>query len=232
MSKHQKQKRADMPHASTIRAYWAYRLLALGKITDTEQVLDSIGPRSCVYQCFNCGDAKPLDRAHIQPLALGGDNEPGNLHMLCRVCHTTSERFTGEAYWRWFLATQWRCFMDPWHSRHAFIAAGYRDMAQAAQWLSDTFSEDAEGLRAAADRIAREIAAHADVTRASGATLSQTAGVMRAKTLGKYTGRKPSIRRDDVVEMLRAGESPTAISRHLAISRPSVYRIAVEAGLR
>lgn len=232
MSKHQCGSRKDMPKAREIREFWAAKLLALGKIADTEQALHPIAPDVDIYQCFNCGDAKVLDRAHIMPLALGGDNTAANLHMLCRVCHTVSERFSGEAYWRWFLAYPWRCYMDPYHSRDAFIAAGYSGMAEAAAVLGARYAGDPVRLKEEVANLMVQIAHARGAISVRGESEAQTAGIARAKHAGKYKGRKPTISRAEVVRMLQRGDTPTEIARTLRISRPSVYRIADEAGIQ
>lgn len=58
----------------------------------------------------------------------------------------------------------------------------------------------------------------------------QREGIEKAKRLGVYRGRKPTIDRDKVLERLRADESPAAIARELGVGRSSIYRIADEAG--
>lgn len=55
----------------------------------------------------------------------------------------------------------------------------------------------------------------------------QKEGVQRAKSLGKYKGRKPTARAksDQVQELKDSGVGPTGIAQKLSISRASVYRI-------
>ncbi len=52
----------------------------------------------------------------------------------------------------------------------------------------------------------------------------QREGIARAKTEGKYKGRKPSI---DVAEVERLAQTmgPAAIARHLGVARSSIYRL-------
>jgi hypothetical protein len=38
-------------------------------------------------KCEKCGSSYALEIDHVQPLALGGSNEPGNLRLLCRSCN-------------------------------------------------------------------------------------------------------------------------------------------------
>lgn len=53
-------------------------------------------------QCFACGRAGVLDRAHIVPRHKGGSDDLSNLHLLCKSCHAESDLFHGRQYWRWF----------------------------------------------------------------------------------------------------------------------------------
>jgi hypothetical protein len=163
MSKHQMKQRADMPKAAEVRSFWAYKLRALGKITDVEDVLDPVvtdwprateadvaeirargvwtpehdDPRRGVvlkhWQCFCCGKPADLDRAHIHALALGGTNHVSNLHMLCRSCHTESEEFHGERYWRWFLSKLHLPSMHPDHCTKIYAALGAKDIHHVAK---------------------------------------------------------------------------------------------------
>lgn len=54
----------------------------------------------------------------------------------------------------------------------------------------------------------------------------QREGIAKAKTEGKYKGRKPSARlkADEVRSMAAAGKTPTEIAKALGIGRASVYR--------
>ena len=61
----------------------------------------------------------------------------------------------------------------------------------------------------------------------------QAEGIALAKAKGEdspYKGRKASIDRTVITDMLNAGSSVTAIARALSISRQSVYRIKTEVG--
>lgn len=55
----------------------------------------------------------------------------------------------------------------------------------------------------------------------------QREGIAKAKSEGKYKGRKPTAmaQKDQVKRLYGAGTSPTEISRQLGIGRTSVYRI-------
>jgi DNA invertase Pin-like site-specific DNA recombinase len=59
----------------------------------------------------------------------------------------------------------------------------------------------------------------------------QREGIAKAKSEGKYKGRKPTARAQsqDVLELYQSGINPTEIARKLGIGRTSVYRILNEA---
>lgn len=52
----------------------------------------------------------------------------------------------------------------------------------------------------------------------------QAEGIAKEKSKGGYKGRPPTIEKTKIVEMHRAGVSPTKIARDLSVSRASVYR--------
>ena len=52
----------------------------------------------------------------------------------------------------------------------------------------------------------------------------QLEGIAKAKKLGVYKGRKPSIDAARVQTLRAAGKSPTAIAREMKVARSSVYR--------
>lgn len=60
-------------------------------------------------QCFACGSTHKLERAHILPICLGGNNDVQNIHLLCAYCHLESETLHGESYWKWY---QYKLFDD------------------------------------------------------------------------------------------------------------------------
>lgn len=55
----------------------------------------------------------------------------------------------------------------------------------------------------------------------------QREGIAKAKSEGKYKGRKPTARAkaDDVMKLKAEGKKPTDIAKELGIGRASVYRI-------
>jgi DNA invertase Pin-like site-specific DNA recombinase len=58
----------------------------------------------------------------------------------------------------------------------------------------------------------------------------QLEGIAKAKAAGVYAGkgRKPSIDRAKVIELRKAGRTPTEIAREMQIDRTSVYRLFAE----
>jgi DNA invertase Pin-like site-specific DNA recombinase len=56
----------------------------------------------------------------------------------------------------------------------------------------------------------------------------QAEGIATAKGAGVYTGGKPRISPQAVLDRLAAGDGPAAVARALRISRMSVYRIMAE----
>lgn len=91
-----------MPSADGVRRYWASQLVKLGKF-------DSITEAAEPGSCFACGFHDALERAHIVARSDGGPDEVGNLHLLCRPCHRSSEGLSGETYWSWLAS---RTYVD------------------------------------------------------------------------------------------------------------------------
>ena len=61
----------------------------------------------------------------------------------------------------------------------------------------------------------------------------QREGVAKAKTEGKYKGRKPTARAkgQEVIAKFKADQRPAEIAKSLGIGRASVYRILSDPGL-
>lgn len=52
--------------------------------------------------CWRCGEARPIERAHIVPHALGGADAPENFVLLCRPCHAEAPGVDDPSIlWRW-----------------------------------------------------------------------------------------------------------------------------------
>lgn len=56
----------------------------------------------------------------------------------------------------------------------------------------------------------------------------QREGIAKAKAEGKYLGRKPSIRAEDIAALVAEGVGPAAIAKRLGVARSSVYRLLPE----
>lgn len=52
----------------------------------------------------------------------------------------------------------------------------------------------------------------------------QKEGIEKAKAAGRYRGRPPSVRPDEIQVLLQSGMGPTAVAKQLGIARASVYR--------
>jgi len=57
----------------------------------------------------------------------------------------------------------------------------------------------------------------------------QADGIAKAKAEGRYKGRPPSIRGDEIAALQEAGLGATEIARRLGIGRASVYRVMASA---
>ena len=78
--------------------------------------------------CWCCGIVtKRIERAHILPLSLGGPDTLDNIHLLCAVCHVTTEDLYGDAYWAFLKATPDRLVARVVESAKALKAAGHPD---------------------------------------------------------------------------------------------------------
>ncbi|WP_434294973.1 HNH endonuclease [Clostridium botulinum] len=56
-------------------------------------------------RCWRCGCKKSLERCHIVPDALGGEDKPSNLVLLCHRCHLDNPNVTDpEIMWDWLRA--------------------------------------------------------------------------------------------------------------------------------
>lgn len=86
---------------SSIRKYWA-PLLWRKKGYDSEY--EFLAEKTC---CFACGlNWGAVEAAHIVARCYGGEDKVENLHLLCDVCHKTSENCSlivcVDSYFDWF----------------------------------------------------------------------------------------------------------------------------------
>lgn len=63
-------------------------------------------------RCWRCGCKRNLDRFHIVPASLGGEDVPSNFVLLCKRCHLDNPNVADpEIMWDWLRAYQ-VCFYD------------------------------------------------------------------------------------------------------------------------
>lgn len=56
-------------------------------------------------RCWRCGYKKPLERCHIIPDSLGGEDKPENLVLLCKRCHIEAPNVESKTFmWEWLRA--------------------------------------------------------------------------------------------------------------------------------
>lgn len=88
-----------MPSKKEIRAYWAKKLVELGKFDSITEFMED-------DYCFACGsvvsDHESTERSHILARWKDGSDNVSNIHMLCQNCHKDSEHLSGDKYWQWF----------------------------------------------------------------------------------------------------------------------------------
>ena len=119
------------PKHHNIRAYWE----------DRDEV-EFFNPNwnETNWSCFACGIecVGYIDAAHIDPekYSVKGyrRGHEDNFHLLCRPCHSASERLRGNAYWYWLhlkAITHERglirdvTMLDPYRSEHHYFENGY-----------------------------------------------------------------------------------------------------------
>lgn len=109
--------RPNLPSRKQIAAAWAFWLVEQDAADSVTEVMDDLG------WCWACGmaDGSTLERAHITARSDGGSDEVENLHLLCHVCHKSSEFLTGEDYFTWL---ENRTFMDASIDRIGRITGG------------------------------------------------------------------------------------------------------------
>ena len=76
--------------------YWAARVDESGLSVDWTEAAS---------HCWRCGCEKNLERCHIIPASLGGEDCPGNLVLLCKRCHAENPNVMDkEIMWDWIRA--------------------------------------------------------------------------------------------------------------------------------
>lgn len=82
--------------AEEIVEYWG------NKIDESEFSIDFAEARQ---RCWRCAYETKLDRCHIIPDSLGGEDTPSNLVLLCRRCHMEAPNIRDkDFFWEWLKA--------------------------------------------------------------------------------------------------------------------------------
>lgn len=75
----------------------------------------SVDQTESASHCWRCGCRKNLERCHIIPYSLGGLDEPKNLVLLCKRCHSEGPNVTDvEIMWDWIKAYKVPCYETFW----------------------------------------------------------------------------------------------------------------------
>ena len=76
--------------------YWSKRIDECGRSVDWSEAHT---------HCWRCGCEKNLERCHIIPDSLGGEDAPHNIVLLCKRCHVDGPNVTDpEIMWDWIRA--------------------------------------------------------------------------------------------------------------------------------
>ena len=76
--------------------YWSKRIDECGLSVDWSEAYT---------HCWRCGCEKNLERCHIIPDSLGGEDAPHNIVLLCKRCHVDGPNVTDpEIMWDWIRA--------------------------------------------------------------------------------------------------------------------------------
>ncbi|MBP2025082.1 HNH endonuclease [Peptoniphilus stercorisuis] len=69
-------------------------------------------------RCWRCGYKVPLERCHIIPDSLGGEDSPENLVLLCKRCHIENPNgFDKDIMWDWIFAYKTSLYDTFWIDR-------------------------------------------------------------------------------------------------------------------
>lgn len=99
-----------MPTSKQIKDWWAKRLCRSRKYVSAGVSLDLFRAEWLCFACLSPHQRNDLQRAHIEPRYLSGDDMPSNIHLLCEACHQASEFLTGRPYWNWFV--RWNVWLN------------------------------------------------------------------------------------------------------------------------
>lgn len=120
---------------SEIVDYWADRIDECDLSVDWSEAEE---------YCWNCGSPKELTRCHIVPHALGGEDQPGNFVVLCRLCHEEAPNVGDpRIMWDWLIAHKSSFYQTYWmiegYREYEFIYK--RTVGEDIKFLSDSISD-------------------------------------------------------------------------------------------
>jgi Zn finger protein HypA/HybF involved in hydrogenase expression len=68
--------------------------------------------------CWRCSEKRNLERCHIIPRSLGGSEEPNNLILLCKECHSEAPNVNDSTFmWLWLKAHAQPFYRTYWTQR-------------------------------------------------------------------------------------------------------------------
>ena len=80
-------------------------------ISNEDELNLSIDWEEASNHCWRCGCENNLDRCHIIPDALGGEDHPSNIVLLCKRCHSEGPNVNDkQIMWDWI-----RAYRIPWY---------------------------------------------------------------------------------------------------------------------
>ena len=94
--------------------------------------------------CWRCAHKRLLQRCHIIPRALGGDEQPSNLVLLCAQCHTEAPNVADPDFmWVWlrahavsFYGTYWQV-RGEWEYEFIYGEKPFANLAHSAELLQE-----------------------------------------------------------------------------------------------
>lgn len=78
----------------------------------------SVDASEALERCWRCGSKRSLERCHIIPRSLGGEDVPSNYVLLCKRCHLENPNvYDPEIMWDWLKAYKENYYDTFWINR-------------------------------------------------------------------------------------------------------------------
>lgn len=78
----------------------------------------SVDASEALERCWRCGSKRSLERCHIIPRSLGGEDVPSNYVLLCKRCHLENPNvYDPEIMWDWLKAYKENYYDAFWINR-------------------------------------------------------------------------------------------------------------------